>query len=175
MCTENADILASRQRMEVCSTCEFQASSESPFVNNSMEDFHFKNVQQSLKPENTRVCGTCLKKTLEIDDRFHEIAVISCEDLDKQNDLTLINDIKNEIDLKGEKYELFAAIQYDPQLKHFIPHIKRKSNNWETYDDLNRTKTNTYLDEEMLIFMLFYGRKSNGMYAVVLMHVLLFP
>lgn len=138
--------------------------SESPFVNYNIEDFDFKNVQASIVEERTRVCGTCLKKTMAIVDKFHDIVKIDCESLNEQNDQTSINDIQNEIILNGDGYELFASIEYDPEIKHFIPHIKRKSNNWETYDDLVRMKTNTNVNEERFIFMLFYKKKSNGVY-----------
>lgn len=171
MCLKNADILASRQRTEKCSKCGHKQLSESPFVNYSIEEFEFKNVQQSIVEERNRVCATCKDKSIVIEDEFHDIVVIDCESLTEQNEKTSINDIENMIYLKGVEYELFATIQYDQQLKHFIPHIKRMTNNWETHDDLCRTKSNTNVDEGMYIFMLFYKKKSNGMYLVALRHV----
>lgn len=164
MCANSADIMSSRQRMEKCSTCGYQHISESPFVNHNFDYFDFENVQQSIEVERTRVCNTCLQKTVMIEDQFHEIVVIDCDS--QQNKVTTINSIETQIKLDGDEYDLFAAIQYNPDIKHFIPHIKRISNNWETYDDLYRTKSVTDIHEEMFIFMLFYKIKTNGMYLV---------
>lgn len=163
-CLNSADILSSRRRMEKCSNCRYESHTESPFVNYSIESFDFKNVQNSIVSERNRVCNRCMRKTVTIEDEFHEVVTIDCESLNLQNNQrTTINDIQSQIDLNGAEYELFAAIEYDPELKHFIPHIKRNSNDWETYDDLHRTKSNTNIQEEMFIFMLFYKKKSNGM------------
>lgn len=171
MCTNNADILASRQRMEKCSACSYEDTSESPFVNYSMKDFDFKNVQSSIVPEKTRVCGACMKKTVVIDDQFYELVVIDCELASEKNEVTSIKEIQSQINLKGIEYELLATIEFDSELKHFIPHIKRESNDWETYDDLSRMKTNTDVNGEMLIFMLFYKKKSNGKCLFSLKHL----
>lgn len=166
MCMNNADVLSSRKRMAKCSKCGDQQLSELPFVNYDIANFDFKNVQQSIVAEKDRVCNACLKKPVAIEDEFNEMVVIDCELLSKSNELTSIKDIQNQINLKGDEYELFATIEYDPQLKHFIPHIKRKSNDWETHDDLSHMKSDTDINEEMFIFMLFYKKKSNGMYLI---------
>lgn len=166
MCLNN-DILASRQRTEKCSKCAYEKPTESPFVNYSTEQFEFKNVQKSIVAERNRVCGTCNRKTVIIEDEFHDIVAIDCESITGQNEQTSINNIEKRIKLKEDEYELFAAVQYDSKIKHFIPHIKRSSNDWETHDDLCRTKSDTNIDKEMNIFMLFYKRKSNGKYLDV--------
>lgn len=166
MCRSNADIVSSRQRMEKCSTCEYSDISQSPFVNMNYDDFDFKNVQQSVVAERTRVCNTCKKKTVTIEDQFHDIVAFDC-DSSQRNEATTINEVQSQINLNDDEYDLFAAIQYDPDMKHFIPHIKRICNGWETYDDLHRLKSACDTNEEMLIFMLFYKKKSNGMYLVV--------
>lgn len=165
MCASNADIMSSRQRTEKCSKCGHQDVSASSFVNFNYDGFDFKNVQQFVVAERTRVCNTCLEKTMTIEDQFHGIIAIDCES-SQQNELTTINDIQNQINLNEDQYDLFAAIQYDPDMKHVIPHIKRISNYWETYDDLNRKKSVTNINEGMLVFMLFYKRKTNGIYLV---------
>lgn len=176
MCASNADIISSRQRMEKCSTCEYSNISQSPFVNFNYDNFDFENVQQSIVAERTRVCNTCMQKTVTIEDQFHEIVAFDCES-SQRNEVTTINDVQSQINLNDDEYDLFAAIQYDSDMKHFIPHIKRNSNDWETYDDLHRIKSVCDTNEKMLIFMLFYKRKSNGMYLVayaVCMFVCLF-
>lgn len=165
MCASNADIVSSRQRMEKCSNCAHQDVSASSFVNFNFDGFDFKNVQQCVVAERTRVCNKCLKKTMAIEDQFHEIIAIDCES-SQQNELTTITNIQNQINLNEEQYDLFAAIQYDPEMRHFIPHIKRISNNWETYDDLLPQKSVTNINEEMFVFMLFYKKKTNGAYLV---------
>lgn len=164
MCSNSNDILSSRQRMLKCSKCGYEDRSESPFVNYNTEVFDFKDVQKSLVPERNRVCSVCSTKTVLIEDEFHDIVVIDSESLTNHNEQTTITNVQGLIDLKGDAYEFFATIEYDPALKHFIPHIKRNSNDWETYDDLHRTKSKTNINEEKFIFMLFY--KKNQMVGV---------
>lgn len=96
---------------------------------------------------------------VSFEDQFHEIVAIDC-DSSQQNEKTTINDIESRITLNGDEYNLFAAVQYDPTMKHFIPHIKRINNNWETYDDLHRNKSVTDTNAEMFVFMLFYKKKK---------------
>lgn len=108
-----------------------------------------------------------------IEDQFNEIVVIDSESLDQKNKLTTINDIENEVKLNDDEYELFAVIEYNPCMAHFIPHIKRTTKNWETYDDLTNEKEDTILDEDIYIFMLFYKRKSSGMYCIICMYCLI--
>lgn len=164
MCEGNSDILSSRTRIVKCSRCGKEESSECPFVNYLYDDFDFSNVQESIVAEKTRVCGECSTKTAAIENEFHDIVVIDCEPMiESQRKLTNINAIQNRIQLNGIEYELFACIQYDDSLKHFIPHIKRKVSKWETYDDLNRTRTDTNTNEQMFIYLMLYSRKSNGM------------
>lgn len=172
MCTINADILSSRQRMEKCSSCEHEHRMESPFVNYNANDFDFKDVQKSIVPERVRVCNDCQKKTMTIEDQFHDVVVIDCEPLIKNNKLTTsIENIAKQISLNDDEYVLFAVIQYDSNIKHFIPHIRRPTNTWECYDDLQRTKSNTNIKDEMQIFMLFYRKKLSGMYLGASIHV----
>lgn len=161
----NSDIMSSRQRTQNCSNCGYKDTTESPFVNHTAK-IDFKNIQQSIEVERTRVCETCSQKTMIIEDQFHEVVVIDCESLDGEDELTSINDIQQQVKLNEDEYELFATIEYDPRIKHFIPHIKRITHRWETYDDLNSVKTDTDIYEEMYIFMLFYKKKISGMYLV---------
>lgn len=165
LCTSNADVMSSRKRTQKCTTCRFEDTTDAPFVNHTGK-FDFKQIQKSIETERIRVCETCLQKTMVVEDQFNELVVIDCESLDQINKQTTIDDIENEISLNEDEYELFAAIEYNPYLLHFIPHIKRITKKWETYDDLNIVKDDTYTDEDMYIFMLFYKRKTSGMYLV---------
>lgn len=164
MCESNVDIMASRERKEICSSCTIEKVSESPLLHCDIQNFDFRNVQLSLLGERTRVCNICLKKSLQIEDLFHDIIAIDCEALTEleQKQIALEN-IENQIQLNGDEYNLFAAIQYDPTIHHYVAHIKRKSNEWETYDDLCRTKFDSIINEEIFVFMLFYQKKSKGM------------
>lgn len=168
MCSSNADILSSRRRTGNCSTCGTRWDFEAPFLNFNIEGFAFNNIQNSILPEKTRVCEKCLKKTMIVTETFSSTIAIDTEhvfQIDRQS--TKINEIQNEINLNGEKYELSACIEHDPSIKHYIAHVKRKTNNWETYDDLARTKSDTDMEEERLIFVLFYGKKLNGWYMLI--------
>lgn len=165
MCKTNADILSSRRRIQRCSKCTSETLSESPFLNCNIDNFDFKNVQKSIVAEKTRVCDTCLNKTMEIEENFYDIVAIDCESLNEIEQAPIaIKDIENRIQLKGDEYELLAAIEYDRDIEHFTAHIKRKLNNWETYDDLSRLINDTNISQEIFVFIIFYKRVSKGMY-----------
>lgn len=168
MCKTNADILSSRRRIQRCSKCESETISESPFLNCNFENFDFKNVQKSIVAEKTRVCDTCLNKTMEIGENLYDIVAIDCESLNEIEQAPIaIKDIENRIQLKGDEYELLAAIEYDRNIEHFTAHIKRKLNNWETYDDLSRTINDTNISQEIFVFIIFYKIVSKGMYIKI--------
>lgn len=163
MFNNNVDILSSRQQISKCSNCGIENIIESPFLNSNIENFDYKNVQKSIFSQKTRVCDTCVKEKMEINEKFHEIVAIDCESLRKsEQKMTSINDIEKQIVLDENEYQLFAAIQFNPHLQHFIAHVKRKINIWETYDDLNRTIIDTDINENLFVFMLFYKRISKG-------------
>lgn len=78
--------------------------------------------------EKIRVCDTCGNKTMQTLEKFHDIVAIDCECLRKsQQILVCISDIQNEIILDEQQYELFAVIEFDPRLEHYIAHMKRKT------------------------------------------------
>lgn len=164
MCMNNVDILSSRQRISTCSTCTTENTCESPLLNTNIEDLDYKDIQKSIMAEKIRVCDTCENRTMQTLEKFHDIVAIDCERLRKsQQKLACISDIQNEIKLDERQYELFAAIEFDPRLEHYIAHIKRKT--WETYDDMRRSIIDTDIDQNRFIFMLFYKNKSNGIFV----------
>lgn len=157
--------MSSRKKISRCSACTIEKICESPLLNSNIEDFNYEDVQQSIVAENIRVCDTCELKTMETEENFHEIIAIDCESLRKcEQKLTSINNIQNSIILNDNEYELLAAIEFSSSLQHYIAHIKRKSNRWETYDDIRRTISETDVNRRMFIFMLFYQKTLSGMY-----------
>lgn len=168
MCMNNADILSSRQGISKCSTCTTESICESHLLNCKIEDFDYKDVQKSIMVEKIRVCNECNNKTMETNEKFHDIVAIDCESLRKSHQkLTCINDVENEIKLDEDQYELLAAIEFDPRLVHYIAHIKRKFNStWGTYGDILRTIINTNINRNMFVFMLFYRKKTDGIFLV---------
>lgn len=175
MCKDNSDVLSSRERIEKCSSCGNEKRTESPFANFLYDDFDFEAVQLSIVPERIRVCDACLKKTSVIEDEFHDVVVIDCEPLlECQRKRTTISSIQKQIHLNENEYELLATVQFEPEPDHFIAHIKRKNNEWETYNDLDQTRAHTNTNEEMFIFLLFYKKKSNGTHACACLFVIKF-
>lgn len=55
----------------------------------------------------------------------------------------------------GKNYRLTAVIQYKPQNKHFVSHVKRNMYVWKTYDDLKSHETVTDVTKEILPYMLY--------------------
>lgn len=115
ICKTSADILLSRQRISICSTCTIKNTIESPLFNSKISNFDYTNVQNSILSESTRVCDICSNKTMNTTEKFHDIVAIDCEVLRKsQQELISINSIENNIRLDNAEYYLIAAIEFNP-------------------------------------------------------------
>lgn len=168
---EDGMMMASVKRKKQCATCSYENISHSaltPIRVSVSRDTRLENIERyiitnddGMAPE-CRACGN----HLTISEEFGNIIAIEAEPLSHNSTRQMrkyeIQQLKEKICIKGELYQLFGIIQYIPQIKHFVAHIKRNNGVWQTVDDLEtEVKTTKKIEEiPMHIFMLFYIRQT---------------
>lgn len=73
-----------------------------------------------------------------------------------------ISQLKEEICVHGNMYNLFGVIEHKPQAENFVAHVKRNNGIWQTIDDLKNEACNAkrIISTPMYVFMLFYVKQT---------------
>lgn len=96
---------------------------------------------------------------------YSPIVAIDTEQIhcgESEKNLHKIDEITKTIRLDQEEYELFGIIEHQTSPQHFVPHIKRKSNKWLTYDDIVGRQFECSVENPIAIQMIFYKKKNIG-------------
>lgn len=110
-----------------------------------------------INDEHTIRCPKCQRK-MSCNREFNQIVAFEVEPTKHEHTMPHnLSNIQDEIMLENKSYKLFGMIEFDAAAQHFIAHVKRKNDIWETYDDLDAKKRNRkFTDDAKIIFMLFY-------------------
>lgn len=167
ICLETSENIASAIETKICCNCETTKGKILPFLTIDVNDIDFRDIQKSILSSNRSLdilCKVC-KRECVIDKIFNNILVLEVEQNNNVESQTMvaIKDITGAITVE-RTYDLFAVIQYNPTIQHFLSHVKRKRDVWKTYDDLKCSETETDTAEDILPYMLFYVnyRKKPG-------------
>lgn len=60
------------------------------------------------------------------------------------------------------EYEVLGVIEYEPLKEHFIAHVQRASNSWNTYDNLIGRQFECDKEKKIIINMIFYRKTEIG-------------
>lgn len=73
-----------------------------------------------------------------------------------------ISQLKEEICVHGNMYNLFGVIEHKPKAAQFVAHVKRNNGIWQTIDDLKNEAWNAkqITSTPMYVFMLFYVKQT---------------
>lgn len=137
-----------------------------PFIPISPIGLDLRNIQKSIRLPFTkdRLCKECNGKCI-VKKTYNNIIALEVEPSTtvKHQKKIFIQHLTPTILIEKEFY-LYAVIEFDPVLRHFKSHVKRKHQNWKTYDDIPSTQIDTVESvvekEEMLPYMLLYVRKE---------------
>lgn len=124
--------------------------------------YTIKNLDRYLDHEvyaYNNVCENCSSSRSKIE--FNEVVVIEIENAYPDESIHPIekDEISKVIILDRIKYGFRAAIQFTN--KHFIAHILRGNNKWETYDGLNNAKVQR-TPKSFHSILYFYGNFPNS-------------
>lgn len=110
-----------------------------------------------INDEHTTRCPKCQRK-MAYNRELNKIVAFEVEPT--KHEYTMphnLSNIQDEIMLENKPYKLFGTVEFDAAAHHFIAHVKRKNDIWETYDDLHTEKAGRkFTNNAKNIFMLFY-------------------
>lgn len=158
ICLEIGYNFASAIEMKFCCNCGTTKGTILPFLTIDASDVDVCNIQKSISSDHSKnkLCIAC-RHDCTIEKIYNNVLVLEVEpnvDVESQTTVAIQN---LEGSIKVEKtYHLFAVIEYKPTISHFVSHVKRKSNVWQTFDDMKPSETETDKKEEILPYMLFY-------------------
>lgn len=123
-----------------------------------------KNINLACSSEYTIYCKVCsdMKFATCV---YSNIVAIEVEPICRNKKIEIpIAEITQSIQIEKESYELFGIIEYIAVRHHFIAYVKRSTEQWQIFDDLNYDKQNnscTLSGEALKIkqiqpFLLFY-------------------
>lgn len=113
-------------------------------------------IQSRIIPYDRNIrCQKC-QIHMKCDRAMNKIIALEVEPTNPQHTtLYKLSSIQNEILLENKSYRLFGTIEYNALAHHFIAHIKRKNDVWETYDDLDAKKATKNSKTATKIFLCF--------------------
>lgn len=143
---------------EVCRQSEKVSRPLMPIFVNLEQRVSLNNIQSMIiNNERSIRCRKCNEK-MKCDREINSVIAVEVEPTNsKYSALHKLSDIQNEIILENKTYKLFGVIEFIASARHFVAHVKRMNNMWETYDDLDAKKSSRKFDDNYKnIFMLFY-------------------
>lgn len=156
VCRKN-DFFASSIISRTCHSCEAASKLIRSLLPISYNGLDLKNLQSNIIHSEMEEykCTEC-KKICDVEHHFNSILALEVEGVSK---LTAkieyrVVDLTGQINVNGSIWNLFGVIEHIGN--HFICHVKRKNDAWQTYDDMSTKVTELDTSKKMKVFMLFY-------------------
>lgn len=164
LCSYGNEFIASQTENMGCASCGQKNEIHCNQINVNLDTFNLRDVQNSIETQSDRQCRNCLRLLTRIDIEYNAIVAIDTEQIHfgHQNIRYAIDDVSRTIRLNEEDYEFFAAIEYQSDLEHYVAHIKRRSDQWYTYDDLVGRHFACDTKKDISIYMIFFKKKEIG-------------
>lgn len=167
-------------KTKYCSTCPNSIDSHRVFVDINLQTFANENV--SIQDLNSHIKNELLLEkrkskctnidcsgVFQINMKFNEIIMIDLQ-IDGQmknnnkvkNKLFSINDAPQVLELFGTNFKILALAEFIKKSEsindvgHYIAHIRRFNNQWETYDDTSNRIISPNCNRQVEIHTLFY-------------------
>lgn len=158
---EHFKILNSLQEFKYCHGCNVSSKKVfKAFVPTNLNDLNMEELQESIRQTATSksICSDCRSSPdrLTVCRQYNEIVVFDIEKSQTDNTYMIdIEEISGHIYLQDKKYNLKAVVEGIDQIEHFIAHVRRNDNKWETMDDIH-TRTVSKPAAQIHPILLFY-------------------
>lgn len=158
-------LISSVERKRECILCNYENTEflyAVPLRVSINSEVNLTNIERYISTEILFTCRECGSRSA-ISENFKNVIAFEVEPfVNKRGKKYKISQLKQEICVNGSNYTLFALVENDPIIRHFIPHVKRTDGIWQTIDDL---KTEIFCSPRitstpMFIFMLFYIKQT---------------
>lgn len=156
--------MSSVTEIKKCLECNYEIEDHLPLVplrismktNLNMKCLEKYIIYNDQHANYCRECGTQLNASRT----YGNVLAFDVEPFQYDNQ-TQISTIQSKIVINDQAYEMFAVIQFVPENRHFIAHVKRNNEIWETLDDLKSRQTYTNVTSKTIhVFMIFYKKKQ---------------
>lgn len=126
-----------------CSKCEYTDEKPFSFVSLNIREMNqnLKNIDQFIVKDRqcSVFCDQCCSVVSE-KKIYNDLICFEVEPIQTHyQNANQIEKLKQTIEITRQQYDLFGVVEFKPKINHFVAHVKRKYNTWETYDDLNKT------------------------------------
>lgn len=162
---DQLELLYSCTRDIDCGTCGSSTHSRRRSIDINMDEYDKKSVR-SLNQllleylETTQTFRSCESpNTIEFDFSNSIIIDVHLEIGIKQ---IALNEIPLTLELLGSGYRFFGCIEWQGSPKtvgHFVAHIRRRGDRWETYNDLTKKVNQPNLNAKVNIQLFFYVKQ----------------
>lgn len=154
------EILYSVKKEKTCRECEQNDITHDALVPLILDNLRLDNVEKNVRSaflSKRSRCSTCGTDH----ERLHALSPIIVLDVERfVNGIEKISNLQQVIQIDGHEYKLYGCIEHIASKLHYVAHIQRKNEKWETYDNLSSivkcNDKNTFEEKEGCICMLFY-------------------
>lgn len=136
---EHNQILCSLSEYKICKECDQRSDAATkPFVPTRLNDLQVEDLQDSitLKTTSRQKCSTC-SSHLELEQVFSDIVAFDIEKTQLEVQYTDFEKISPNINLNEREYLLKAVVERKESNAHFVVHVRRNNNHWQSMDDMN--------------------------------------
>lgn len=155
ICKKN-EVFASSILLRTCGNCDFESRLVRPLFPFAAVNLDLKNLQLHIFDPTLQqeTCPQC-KNTCNSEHLFGPVLALEVEAISSVTSKKYkVGDLTPQIEVDKKIWNLCGLIEGTGN--HFICHMLRKNNVWETYDDLSMHVTLLDTSREFQIFMIFY-------------------
>lgn len=155
--------LHSYSRKQYCADCEATYDSSRIFVSVNYDllgQLKIHNLQKCVKQfKNETICECGSNVSIEYS--FNDFIMIDLEFGRGEMPTIKMSSIPNMLSLIKINYILAGCVEFDAgSIGHYVAHVKRKNNVWETYDDTRHTTSKPNMNALKKIQILFYKKTA---------------
>lgn len=160
MCNEN-EVLASSIMLRVCGDCGFKSRLVRPLFPVAVQNLDLGNLQTyisdpTLQQELCRECGNICN----VEHQFSPVLALEVEPITSATKIYEVGELTPQIEVNKKTWRLCGIVE--GRGRHFICHMLRKNNEWETYDDLAANVEKLDTSRKFAIFMMFFLCSGNS-------------
>lgn len=161
LCKSN-ELLASSIMLKTCDSCESRFRLVRPFLPVAISNLDPTCLQSYIvdPTEQPELCPEC-KCICSTEHRFNPVLALEVEPISAASTQTYrVGDLTSQIQVNKKNWNLAGVVEGVGG--HFICHMLRKNNVWETFDDLSTKVVHLDTSKELTIFMMLYLSSGNS-------------
>lgn len=154
LCKEN-EVLASSIMNRACVDCGIKSRLVRPLFPVAVQNLDLKNLQTYISDPSLQheFCREC-ENICTVEHQFSPVLALEVEPISSTAKTYEDGELTRQIEVNNETWRLCGIVE--GRGRHFICHMLRKNNEWETYDDLAADVAKLDTSRKLAIFMMFF-------------------